>query len=131
MWAVLLLLLGVAGIGSGIYEAVVHRRLRREGVRVQGVVVRHRRSGSAKDGVSYTAVVGFFDAQGSRHEFEAGLSGVKGLPVGGAAPVLYLPGAPKTARVDLAGKRIGNVAFPMAIGGVFTAAAVFLLATGR
>ncbi|MEV0639452.1 DUF3592 domain-containing protein [Streptomyces sp. NPDC050619] len=131
MWLrVLLLLIGLIVIGFGIYEATLHRRLRREGTRTEGRVVRHREKRIQK-GTTYFAVVDFVDAQGTRHEFEARVSGVKGLPVGGQAPVVYLLGAPKTARIDHAQKRLESIGIPLLVGIAFTAAAIWMLSTGR
>ena len=75
--------------------------------------------------------VEFVDAQGSRHTFQAGSSGVKGLPVGGGVPVRYLPDAPKRARIDLTRRLMWDVAFPVAVGVLFSAIGSWLLATGR
>ncbi|WP_329471300.1 DUF3592 domain-containing protein [Streptomyces sp. NBC_01723] len=132
MWSTLLLLAGLAVVGAGIHEAVLQRRLRRAGTRVDGLVVRHHRStGTRGEGVTYTAVVEFTDAQGCSHQFQARTSGVKRLPVGGRAPVRYLPGAPSTARVDLTGKRVESVVLPLGAGGLFTAVAIWMLLGGR
>ncbi|MER0243873.1 DUF3592 domain-containing protein [Streptomyces sp. HSW2009] len=83
-----------------VYEVVLRRRLRRGGVQVEGVVVRHREE-VKEDGVVRFAVVGFVDAQGGSHEFERGWSGVRGLPVGEKVRVLYLPDSPDRARIDM------------------------------
>ncbi|MEV0119791.1 DUF3592 domain-containing protein [Streptomyces sp. NPDC050844] len=127
------LLAGLALLGFGTREAVVQHRLQREGIRVRGLVVRHHYvEGSGVDGGPvYFAVVEFVDAQGSRHTFQAGSSGVKGFPVGGGVPVRYLPEAPNRARIDLRRRRIGEVAARLAGGSLFTAVGIWLLATGR
>lgn len=130
MWGAVLLLAGLVVLGLDTHEVVIQHRLRRAGVRVRGVVVRHR-GHSGKDGPVYFAVVEFVDAQGGRHTFQARSSGVKGLPVGGGVPVRYLPDAPKRARIDLTRRRIGDVVFPLAIGILFTAIGISMLATGR
>ncbi|MFG2324552.1 DUF3592 domain-containing protein [Streptomyces sp. NPDC048568] len=132
MWSTLLLLAGLAVVGAGIHEAVLQRRLRRAGTRADGLVVRHHRStGTRGEGVTFTAVVEFTDAQGCSHQFQARTSGVKRLPVGGRAPVRYLPGAPSTARVDLTGKRVESVVLPLGAGGLFTAVAIWMLLGSR
>ncbi|WP_420865368.1 DUF3592 domain-containing protein [Streptomyces pathocidini] len=82
-------------------------------------------------GPVYFAVVEFVDAQGSRHTFQAGSSGVKGFPVGGGVPVRYLPEAPKSARIDLRGRRLGEVAARLVGGTLFLAIGIWMLATGR
>ncbi|NGO46018.1 DUF3592 domain-containing protein [Streptomyces ureilyticus] len=130
MWWQVLLLIGLIVIGFGIRETALQRRLLREGIRTEGLVVRHRRHRVQKGDVFF-AVVNFVDAQGISHEFEAKVSGVKGLPVGGQAPVLYLLGAPKTARVDDSRKRLESMGLPLVFGTVFTAAAIWMLYTGR
>ncbi|MFG3257925.1 DUF3592 domain-containing protein [Streptomyces sp. NPDC048172] len=130
MWLlVLCLLTGPVIIAVGIREEAHQRRLRREGVTTEGRVVRHRVS-RHQGSNSYFAVVGFTDAQGIRHEFEAKVSGVAGLPVGGRAPVRYLPGAPKTARIDGSRQRLWGLALPLLVGTAFTAAGLWGVLTG-
>ncbi|MEU7487056.1 DUF3592 domain-containing protein [Streptomyces sp. NPDC042319] len=132
LWlAVLFLLMGPVVIGFGIREAALQRRLRHEGIRTEGLVVRHRRKSSSEGGHTTFAVVNFVDAQGGPHEFQAQSSGVKGLPVGGQAPVLYLPGAPKTARLDISSKRVGHLVASSVGGIAFMAIAIWMLSTGR
>ncbi|MER8153645.1 DUF3592 domain-containing protein [Streptomyces sp. NPDC094472] len=132
MWLLwLFLLTGPVIIGIGIREAALQRRLLREGIRTDGLVVRHRITHSVGKKPVYFAVVNFNDAQGNPHEFESNLSGVGGLPVSGRAPVLYLPGAPKSARLDLSSKRIGGIALVLAIGTVWTVLPIWLLSSGR
>ncbi|MGW9432496.1 DUF3592 domain-containing protein, partial [Streptomyces decoyicus] len=132
VWVVLPLLAGLTCLGFGIHEAMVQHRLQREGIRVRGLVVRHQVEGSEMDGgLVYFAMVEFVDAQGSRHTFQAGSSGVKGLPVGGGVPVRYLPEAPKSARIDLRRRRVSEVAARFVAGTLFTALGIWMLATGR
>ncbi len=130
MWLQVLLLIGLIVIGFGIRETALQLRLRREGIRTEGLVVRHRRE-RIQRGTVFFAVVNFVDAQGTSHEFEAKVSGVRGLPVGGQAPVVYLLGAPKTARLDHSRKRLESIGLPLVAGIVFTAAAIWMLYTGR
>lgn len=120
------LLTGVVVIGFSMREGAHQRRLRREGIRTEGLVIRHRMETVSGGGSVAFAVVNFVDAQGGSHEFKCKGSGVWGLPVGGRAPVLYLPGDPETARIDLAWKRFGNVGVPLMIGIVLTASAIWL-----
>ncbi|MFG2226633.1 DUF3592 domain-containing protein [Streptomyces sp. NPDC048644] len=132
MWVALSLLAGLTVLGFGTREAVIQHRLQREGIRSRGLVIRHHMSRSDGDGSPvYFAVVEFVDAQGSRHAFQSGSSGVKGLPVGGRVPVRYLPDAPETARIDLIRRRFGDVASLLAVGSLSTAAGIWMLATGR
>ncbi|GAA2654104.1 DUF3592 domain-containing protein [Streptomyces lunalinharesii] len=132
MWIALALLAGLTVVGFGAREAMAQRRLQREGITARGLVVRHHESNSGNEGgPSYFAVVEFVDAQGTRHEFQSKSSGVKGLPVGGRVPVRYLSDAPKAARIDLATRRLWDVAFPLAAGSLFTGIGIWMLATGR
>ncbi|NLU68225.1 DUF3592 domain-containing protein [Streptomyces sp. HNM0574] len=131
VWGALSLLAGLAVLGFGIREVLTQLRLQREGIRAVGTVVRHHESHSGNSGPSYFAVVEFLDARGGRHTFQAASSGVKGLPVGGPAPVLYRPDDPETARIALTGRRIGDVVLLLTFGTVFTATGIWLLATGR
>jgi hypothetical protein len=120
--------MGLVLIGIAAREAVHQRRLWREGVRTEGLVVRHRRSSGGEGGSVSFAVVNFVDVQGRPHEFEVG---AKGLAVGGQAPVVYLPGAPETARVDLSSKRRASFGL-LLVGGIgFMVAAIEMLPTGR
>ncbi|MET8021888.1 DUF3592 domain-containing protein [Streptomyces decoyicus] len=123
---VLFIIIGFVGFGYAIREFALQRRLRREGVRAEGVVVRHRSSRS-NEGTVYFAVVNFVDAQGSPHEFEGKASGVKGLPLGGQAPVLYLPSAPQTARIDLSSMRGTTLGLPLVAGAGFMVCAIAML----
>ncbi|MGW2341637.1 hypothetical protein [Streptomyces sp. NPDC001661] len=85
MWIAMCLLAGLGVLGFGVREAVVQYRLQREGIRAGGLVVRHDRSDVGRHGGPvHFAVVEFADTYGGRHTFQAGSSGVKGLPVGGA-----------------------------------------------
>ncbi|MGP3972734.1 DUF3592 domain-containing protein [Streptomyces sp. 8N114] len=132
MWLLwLFLLAGPVIIGIGIREAALQRRLLREGIRTDGLVVRHRIKQSLGKKPAYFAVVNFVDAQGNQHEFECNVSGVKGLPVSSRAPVLYLSGAPKSARLDLSSKRIGGTVLVFTIGIVWTALPIWLLSNGH
>lgn len=132
MWLlfVLFLLAGPAIIGAGIRDVVRRRRLRREGVSVEGLVIRHHASRN-QGGVDYFAVINFVDARGGSHEFQANGSGVKDLPVGGRAPVRYLPGAPKTACLDTPRQRLLGIALPFGIGIAFTVTGLWGILTGR
>ncbi|MEV8443535.1 DUF3592 domain-containing protein [Actinosynnema sp. NPDC051121] len=129
VWKVVALLGGLVTLGFGIHEAMTQHRLLREGIRVRGLVVRHRVDHSHDDPV-YFAVVEFVDARGIRHTFQSSTSGVKGLPVGGEVPVRYLPDAPQRARIDHSRIRTWQVLFPLAGGTVITAIMSWVLATG-
>lgn len=130
VWEVVALLGGLGVLGFGINEAVIQHRLRRGGIRVRGLVVRHHVDYGNSDPL-YCPVVEFVDAQGIRHTFQDEASGVKRLPVGGGVPVRYLPDAPQRARIDLTGRLVGNVVFLLGGGTALTAIGIWLLATGR
>ncbi|MHC3819551.1 DUF3592 domain-containing protein [Streptomyces sp. DT9] len=110
----------------GIREAFVQHRLKREGARVRGLVLRHDASTGPSGGGRFP-VVEFVDAQGARHTFESRTSGVGRFPVGGEVPVRYSPDDPSVARIDLVGRRILQVAFPLSVGAVFLTLAVLEL----
>ncbi|MFG2672766.1 DUF3592 domain-containing protein [Streptomyces sp. NPDC048445] len=133
VWIAMILLAGLIALWAGAREAMVQHRLRRKGIHARGLVVGHSLRGAGKDGgpPSRTAVVEFVDARGSRHTLQPGMSGVKGLPVGGEVPVRYLLDAPEGARIDRTGKRVGEVGFPLVLGTLFTAIGIWMLATGR
>ncbi|WP_157894793.1 DUF3592 domain-containing protein [Streptantibioticus cattleyicolor] len=122
-------LLGLTVIGIAVYEIALQCRLRREGVRVRGVVVRHTVS-STGETRSRHAVVGFVDADGTSHEYRSALSGTGKLPVGGEVPMIYLPGAPAKARIDIASRRWGQVAVLMLFGVAFTAVGLLSMVSG-
>ncbi|GAA3164953.1 MULTISPECIES: DUF3592 domain-containing protein [Streptomyces] len=132
MWTALSLLAGLVLIGFLIRETVNQSRLRRRGIHVEGWVVRHDvRSGGRGGGEVSTLVAGFVDAQGRAHEFSAHMSGVRGYPVGGRIPVWYVPGSPKTARIDDSKHRVGNILGPLMGSIVFVGAAVLMIAKGQ
>ncbi|MFJ1926938.1 MULTISPECIES: DUF3592 domain-containing protein [unclassified Streptomyces] len=121
MAAVMVVMSLVAGFFvfcCGIREAFVQHRLKREGTRVRGLVVRHHASTGPSGGGRFP-VVEFVDAQGARHTFESRTSGGDRLPVGGEVPVRYSPDDPGVARIDVVGRRISQVAFPLLVGAVF------------
>lgn len=129
MWLlVLFLVASPALLGVGVREAARQRRLRREGISVQGRVAHHHVT-RGMGGSSY-AVVDFVDTEGGSHRFTSRASGVRGLPVGGRAPVRYFPGAPESAQLDLSWHRSLSVVLPLAIGTAFLAGGVWALSTG-
>ncbi|MFF5016194.1 DUF3592 domain-containing protein [Streptomyces sp. NPDC001165] len=92
--AVALLLFGLA-----VREAVVVRRLRRAGIRTQGVVVGHTRD-DYSDGFNPVPVIAFTDQQGHRVEFSPEMRGTgMNLAAGLEVQVVYERGKPRTARV--------------------------------
>jgi hypothetical protein len=128
---IVLLVAGLAVLALGVREGRLHRRLRREGVRVTGTVVRYVRSpGDDSPGQSLFAVVGFTDAAGNRAEVKATSSGTD-WPIGHPVPVIHLPGAPATARIDLNSERRSRALVFALVGGGFTILPIVLLALGQ
>jgi hypothetical protein len=108
------------------YEVRVQARLRVEGIRTLGTVVRHDRLYS--DGsYSYFAVVAFTDAGGVRRECRSTYSGRRSWPIGHEVPVCYLPGAAGKATIDTPAQRRGGAAVLIVVGAVFTAVPPALL----
>ncbi|MEL5956640.1 DUF3592 domain-containing protein [Streptomyces sp. CLV115] len=106
---VVLLVLGLGAVGYGVHQAVLHYRLRRHGIRVRGLVARYESSpGTGGSGPTTYTVVEFIDDQGRACELRDQATGRRRLRVGDGAPVLFLPGAPGNARVDIAGRRLGE-----------------------
>ncbi|MFJ6748060.1 MULTISPECIES: DUF3592 domain-containing protein [unclassified Streptomyces] len=122
-------LLGLMAMGVAVREVAMHRRLRRVGIHVQGVVVRHEVHSSGESR-SRHAVVNFVDADGAPHEYRSALSGTGKLPVGRQVPMIYLPGAPKKARIDISSRRRAAIAIPAGFGMVFTAVGILWLVSG-
>lgn len=120
------ILAGLLVFGFGVYEAVVRHRLKRGGTRVKGLVVRHNMT-TGRGGGDRFAVVEFTDAWGVRHSFQSQSSGVGRFPVGGEVPVRYAPEDPGTARIDLLGRRVFDVAFPLLGGALFMALGIWQL----
>jgi hypothetical protein len=130
MVQVLFVLFGLVLIGLGTFTHLRYRRLREEGVRADGVVVRHRRrthsQGDGGSSVSYHAVLNFVDANGIPHEFEDPIAG-RELAIGRSVPLLYLPGAPQTARIALDSSRRNQVLRPVVAGAVLIVVALVVL----
>lgn len=100
---------GVLLLGVALQDAVVVRRLRREGIRTRGVVVDNVRV-TDSDGPSWAPVVAFTDRYGHRVEFTTRMRGSGlGLPTGREVPVVYLAHNPQTARVHIWRHFVGPV----------------------
>ncbi|MGQ4514144.1 DUF3592 domain-containing protein [Streptomyces sp. DW26H14] len=124
---VVFLVAGSLGLYFGLHEALTQRRLARRGTRVGGLVVRHDRDHPGQGRSVSFAVVEFVDTRGVRHRFQSSSSGVRRLPVGGEVPVRYSPDDPNVARIDLAGRKILNVVFPLLGGAVLLSFGVLIL----
>ncbi|MET8446098.1 DUF3592 domain-containing protein [Streptomyces sp. NPDC005209] len=92
---------GIVLLGCAARDAVVVRRLRRDGIRTRGVVVDNVRVNDS-DGPSWAPVIAFHDHLGHRVEFTTKIRGIgMGLPTGREVPVVYLGQNPQTARVAM------------------------------
>lgn len=121
MWLMaILFLVCLMLLVRSINEVVLRRRLRRRGVRTEGVVLSHYTE-VKEAGTSVYAEISFVDAQGCSHMVTPLSSGVKKLPVGGRVPVLYLYGSPGTARVYVSYMRgVFEVGAPLVASLIFT-----------
>ncbi|MEU1406431.1 DUF3592 domain-containing protein [Streptomyces sp. NPDC005728] len=113
--------------GFAVRETVVVRRLKRAGIRTQGVVVDNTRD-DWSDGHNLVPVIAFVDQQGHRVEFSPHVRGTgmnleKGLDV----QVVYEDGKPHTARVNMRKYMMGSAMWTL-LGGVAFAGAGVLLA---
>ncbi|MFJ9855400.1 DUF3592 domain-containing protein [Streptomyces sp. NPDC101150] len=101
MGYVVFLVFGLALTGYCVYEAVLLYRLRHHGIRARGLVTRYESSsGAGGSGPTQHAVVEFVDDQGHMRQLRDQETG-RGLGLQASAPVIYLPGAPGTARIDM------------------------------
>ncbi|UUN30148.1 DUF3592 domain-containing protein [Streptomyces sp. FIT100] len=101
MGYVVFVVLGLALTGYGVHEAALLYRLRHHGIRARGLVTRYKSSsGTGGNGPTRHAVVEFVDDQGHMRQFRDQETG-RGLGLQASAPVIYLPGTPGTARIDM------------------------------
>ncbi|MEV0372499.1 DUF3592 domain-containing protein [Streptomyces sp. NPDC050636] len=114
---------GLLPLWLGLREALVVRRLRRDGIRTRGVVVDNVRSDS--DGSIWVPVIAFRDQQGHRVKFTPRIRGSGlGLATGCNVPVVYLPRDPQSARVYTPRHMVGPVVFLLFVGAAFLGFAV-------
>ncbi|MEU6220465.1 DUF3592 domain-containing protein [Streptomyces sp. NPDC047022] len=110
-------------LGFAVREAAVVRRLRRTGIRTQGVVVDHTR-----DDEYWVPVIAFVDQQGHRVEFSPRESGTgANLARGLEVQVVYEGGNPQVARVLMWKDMMGPAVY-MLLGAVVFAGGAVLLA---
>lgn len=116
------LLLGVA-----LRDAVLVRRLRRQGIRTRGLVVDNVRTGDRGSGPEWAPVIAFVDQRGYRVEFTPRMRGTgMGLATGREVPVVYLADDPQAARVLMGRHMSGPVLFLFLGGAAFLSVAVFI-----
>ncbi|MFD5699432.1 DUF3592 domain-containing protein [Streptomyces lasiicapitis] len=128
MGLLVFLVIGLAIMGYGVHEAVLDYRLRRHGIRARGLVARYESSsGTGGSGPSPHAVVAYVDDQGCMRELQDQRTGRSGLRVGGPAPVIYLPGAPGTARIDIARRSMWRIVPSLTFGCLFASLALWEL----
>ncbi|AGP57430.1 DUF3592 domain-containing protein [Streptomyces rapamycinicus] len=95
------------------------RRLRRDGVRTEGVVVANIVNRRDR-GTTQTPVIRFHDHQGYMVEFTTAVQGVGlGLATGRRVDVLYLPGESQKARVWMRRHILGPAVVLTLIGTIF------------
>jgi hypothetical protein len=130
MWAAgLLLVIGPVVLVFAGRESRIQRRLRAVGSRTLGEVTRYQRSADAESGsVSYFPVVSYRDEAGAVHECRSVRSASpQTWPIGRPVPVVYLPGQPKTARLDVRSQRVLAIGVMMFVGVAFIAVGVLML----
>lgn len=136
------LLLGVVAVGLGAWFAVDSVRLVREGVSVQGQVMRVRMTGEDRDSegntrLNYTAEIQYKAGATIRtlHKnwsLKPGSTCFAGCYDQGAMlKVIYLPSDPGTARVDSFGDLYMLPGIPMLVGLLFIAFGVLMLRRRR
>ncbi|MFF7748644.1 DUF3592 domain-containing protein [Streptomyces sp. NPDC007971] len=90
---------GLLVLGAAVREAVIVRRLHRDGIRTQGLVVRQKAPADS-DSTYWVPVIAFVDQQGHRVEFSPTVEGTRmGLATGVEVPVVYDRRNPQSARV--------------------------------
>ncbi|MFJ4831950.1 DUF3592 domain-containing protein [Streptomyces sp. NPDC088747] len=121
----LLALPGLGALWFGVREVRMEGRLRRYGVRAEGVVVDQAQAPSDDHPAP---VVEFTNRQGRRVRFSPPMTGASlALDLGTSVPVVYLPELPESARV-CTGKHSRSRFVPLLTAGVlFLAAAVAVL----
>ncbi|MGW2013337.1 DUF3592 domain-containing protein [Streptomyces sp. NPDC001927] len=124
-WQILLVLAGLVCVAGGVREARTQVRMRRSGVRSEGVVLRHEVTSREGNSRVYSPVVGFRDEHGTHREFTSDLSGSPRSPREGArVRVVHLPGRPETARLDTVAYKVTVLALAFGVGAVFLTVAV-------
>ncbi|MFI9645247.1 DUF3592 domain-containing protein [Streptomyces sp. NPDC052040] len=118
---------GLLAVGGGLRESWVLWRMRRSGVRADGVVLRHEVTGHNDGHATYAPVVAYDDEHGSRREFRSRLSGSGRKPAEGSrVRVVHLPGRPETARLDTLHYKVTALSLLFGVGAVFLAVALYL-----
>ncbi|MEU4897518.1 DUF3592 domain-containing protein [Streptomyces sp. NPDC044780] len=111
--------IGLFLYACAVRDARLVRRLRREGVRTEGLVVANvvdHRSGNSPQ----TPVVRFHDHQGYEVEFTTAIQGVgMGLATGRRVGVVYLPDNSRKARVWMRRQLVGPAVGMTLIGTLF------------
>ncbi|QLH22149.1 DUF3592 domain-containing protein [Streptomyces sp. Rer75] len=109
---------GLLLYASALRDARLVRRLRREGVRTEGLVVANvvNRQDRNRNALQ-TPIIRFHDHQGYEVEFATAIQGVGlGLATGRRVDVMYLPGESQKARVWMRRHIVGPMA-GLALGG--------------
>jgi hypothetical protein len=123
--------LGLMSLVIGVVMLRSSKKLAREGVAADGVVVRVEESRSGADGnelTSYLPVFEFKSADGVMHSVKSrrGSNSSKAFKVGQPIPVLYLPTQPEKAQINKAGLMWVGPAVFCVLGVVLLGASVVL-----
>jgi Protein of unknown function (DUF3592) len=115
--SVMLLFVGAAMLAGAWRETLMQSRLRREGVRAEGTVMRNERDPDL-EGIRRTfPIVAYTDTAGDRRECRGAMGSRYGWPVDKQVEVLYLPGRPRTARIDTTSQRVAAISV-LVLGGL-------------
>lgn len=111
-------------IGLFIYACAVRdvrlvRRLRREGLRTEGLVVANI-ADRRDESTAQTPVIRFHDHRGYMVEFKTAIQGIgMGLATGRRVGVVYLPDSSHKARVDMRRQLVGPAVGMILVGTLF------------
>ncbi|GAA1675702.1 DUF3592 domain-containing protein [Streptomyces yatensis] len=110
---------GLLTYACAVRDVRLVRRLRREGLRTEGLVVANVVS-RRDDSTIQTPVIRFHDHQGYVVEFKTAIQGVgMGLATGRRVGVVYLPGSSHKARVDMRRQLVGPALGMILMGSLF------------
>lgn len=127
---VLLCVLGAAIIGLAVNIQQKMTAFYATAVKAEGRVIGIVETSSGRDR-SYAPRVQFADAMGNQHTFVHDISSrPPGYDVGEVVPVAYAPENPSKAKINSKWARLGRVALPGGVGGVFFLVGVLITIRG-
>src|SRR5262249_33865407 len=113
---------GLLSLGAAIHDWIVAARLRRNGTRTEGTVVKVV---VEEQGSAGRPVIRFFEAGGRLIEFSpTATSRLLELPLGSTVPLVYPPDNAEAARVFTVRHEVIPGLIPAFVGAVFLAVAV-------